>query len=466
MKIYFCEKCGISIPLQEVVGGRATARDGKTYCQGCLPRDRVESGDLKLYFCDNCKVSIPLSDVITNHAKPEGETMLCADCARLGSPERTARRERIRREMEEREESRYRLHFCDGCNTSIPQSHIVTGRSVIRDGRTYCERCKTRVERRSVSVVVPVLCVALVVAVLGAGFLIAGGPRLLTGSTSDESSRSREELIRQEVMAAVAKSGEEKVREVDSRLSELMGRIEDLSTREQVLSRSLEALRETAGEAVRREAAFRAEVEGRLEAEETAFRKALDRLDALATRLSEERPAAPPGVILPGGGTGPAVEVPPAGPEPPAEGEKPVLPTDGGKPVPPPEPEAPEAVKEQLRQLESSDEGTRFGAAVQLGKSGWAGAAGPLGEVLAKDKDTFVRRAAARALGELGVWISVPVLIDTLEDKEYFVAVAAHKALIEITGQDFGYQENLSRTQLRKVVQKAREWWDAHQNDR
>src|SRR5512143_3116017 len=24
MKIYFCEKCGISIPLQEVVGGRAT----------------------------------------------------------------------------------------------------------------------------------------------------------------------------------------------------------------------------------------------------------------------------------------------------------------------------------------------------------------------------------------------------------------------------------------------------------
>ncbi|MCU0727631.1 MAG: hypothetical protein MUE73_17875, partial [Planctomycetes bacterium] len=177
MKIYFCEKCGISIPLQEVVGGRATARDGKTYCQGCLPRDRVESEDLKLYFCDNCKVSIPLQDVITNRAKPEGETMLCADCARLGSPERTARRERVRREMEEREESRYRLHFCDGCNTSIPQSHIVTGRAVIRDGRTYCERCKTRVERRRSGVLVPILCAALVIGLAGAGFFIAGGPR-------------------------------------------------------------------------------------------------------------------------------------------------------------------------------------------------------------------------------------------------------------------------------------------------
>ncbi len=83
MKIYFCEKCGISIPLQEVVGGGATARDGKTYCQGCRPGESSEGEDLKLYFCDNCKISIPLQDVITNRAKAVGEEMLCTGCARV-----------------------------------------------------------------------------------------------------------------------------------------------------------------------------------------------------------------------------------------------------------------------------------------------------------------------------------------------------------------------------------------------
>ena len=61
---------------------------------------------------------------------------------------------------------------------------------------------------------------------------------------------------------------------------------------------------------------------------------------------------------------------------------------------------------------------------------------------------------------------AVPKLIDTLGDKEFFVAIAAHQALKNITGQDFGFKENMSRNEVRKVQSRARDWWKDHENDR
>ena len=116
--------------------------------------------------------------------------------------------------------------------------------------------------------------------------------------------------------------------------------------------------------------------------------------------------------------------------------------------------------------LSDPDAGVRFSAAVELGKTGFKGAVEPLAKVLEKDKDTFVRRAAARSLGELDAWNAVPALIETLGAKEYFVAITAHKAILKVTGFDSGYRDGLSRTELRRVLSKAREWWDDHKNDR
>ncbi len=459
MKIYFCEKCGISIPLQEVVGGRATARDGKTYCQGCLPRDRAEGEDLKLYFCDNCRVSIPLQDVITNRARAEGDSVLCTDCSRMGEGERAARREQVHRELEEREESRYRLHFCDRCNTSIPQSHIITGRAIIRSGRTFCERCAVRAERPRSGVLSAAVTAVVVVAVLVAGFMALGGPATVSGWFGESSPLTREEVLRREILAEVRKGAEERQRETDARVSALLAQIGELETRSENLSRSFEALRATAEENLRQQATLKAEVETRLRAEEAAFRAALERLDDLTDRLAGGAGGAPaePGA---GAGEAPPPAIPPEAPKVP-------------EPAPPEAPKAPEPpveippqVKAWIDQLASDDAGIRFAAAVELGKSGFPGAAEPLVKVLTKDKDTFVRRAAARSLGELNAWSAVPALIDTLEDKEFFVAVTAHKALTAITGQDFGFEDGLSRSQVRKVVQKAKDWWEQHKGDR
>ena len=86
---------------------------------------------------------------------------------------------------------------------------------------------------------------------------------------------------------------------------------------------------------------------------------------------------------------------------------------------------APPEVKQWVAELGDKDPGVRFNAAVKLGDSGYKPAADSLAEVLEKDDDTFVRRVAARSIGKLDAWHSIPALIETLGDKEYFVAIAA-----------------------------------------
>ena len=77
----------VVVPLQEVVGGRATSTDGKVYCTQHMPG--AQDGDLKLYFCDSCGVSIPLQDVITGTASTGGDRTICASCRRKPAPYRS-----------------------------------------------------------------------------------------------------------------------------------------------------------------------------------------------------------------------------------------------------------------------------------------------------------------------------------------------------------------------------------------
>ena len=455
MKIYFCEKCGVSIPLQEVVGGRATARNGKTYCQGCQPDAVAVSGDLKLYFCDNCRVSIPLQDVITNRAKAVGEEMLCVDCGRLTDPQRNARRERIKRELKEKDENRYRLHFCDSCNTSIPQSHLITGRAVMRGGRTFCERCRGRAEGRRVSALGAVGVLLLLGVVFLAGYVILGsGGDLFAGETvadgPDPLKALEERLTRME--ADLAEKASVRAREIE----ELRGALEALPALREAQTRLKDAVEdggEQAGEILKAQGTLRAETEERLSRIDTVLRELTGKLAALTAQLEELKQAAP------------------AAPPAPAPKEEPV-PGPGETPKPPaptPAPkveDAPADVQALIRDLGDKDAGVRFSAAVELGKQGHKAAVLPLVAVLEKDTDVFVRRAATRSLGELSAWRAVPSLVAALEDKEFFVAITAHKALEAITGQDFGFKEGLSRSELKKVVTKAKDWWDEHQGDR
>lgn len=447
MKIYFCEKCGVSIPLQEVVGGRATARDGKTYCQNCHPTDKKESGELELYFCDNCGVSIPLQDVITNQAKSEGEKVICTECAPLTSTQRAVRRDRIRQELEEKEESRYRLHFCDRCNTSIPQSHLITGRAVMQGGRTFCERCKPRASAKRTGSGTLVLTVLLIATIAALGYVAFSGKGVFTDNSSGEklmvenAARLQKVVDRVDGLTDGETNRQRAMRELAGDLKKLESHQEARNAMEREANDLTTALRE-------KQADFQEEVEAREEQTNRAIRALEEKIAELA-RLLEEQKKAPAAVP-------PATEPKQPSPEP-----EPVP-----EPVEPEVEEVPAEVKKYIEQLGSDEEGLRFAAAVELGRIGHPSAIPSLLVVLEKDKDYFVRRAAARSLGDMNAWVAVPKLIDTLGDKEFFVAIAAHQALKSITGQDFGFRENMSRNEVRKVQSRSRDWWKDHENDR
>jgi HEAT repeat protein len=423
MKIYFCEMCGASVPLQEVVAGRATASNGRVYCAHHMPG--AADGDLKLYFCDSCGVSIPLQDVITGTASADGDRTLCTECGRKEAVGDTSG-------------DRFRLHFCDGCNTSIPQSHVVTGRALVRGGRTYCENCKDRATRR-LSPVIPVLGVVVLAAVAIAMVFVFN-----PGAARDDAPDPVKLLgvVEKEVgdrIVDLDRSWRESLAEADQRLAEAreafshgIGKLEAQVTN---LTKALEdrkALAEKIGH-LEAEVSRLKPLEGRV-AKLVNLRAEVERLRE-ALKVSQRAPV---------GRAEPA-------PEPAVAKNTPVAPAENQ--------DAPEAVRQRIDRLKSPDSGIRFSAAVELGKLAHNAAVAPLTVLLAKDEDLFVRRAAARALGEINDRTAIPALIEALMDSEIYVSLQAAKSLRSISGKEFGFKETLTASKRRQVQTKWKKWW-------
>lgn len=99
----------------------------------------------------------------------------------------------------------------------------------------------------------------------------------------------------------------------------------------------------------------------------------------------------------------------------------------------------------------------RKAAAEALGGKKDSRAVPPLIETL-KDKEMHVRKTTAWALGEIKDSRATKSLIGALEDEDWFVQKEVVQALIEITGKDFGDDQ-----------QRWQEWWEkekAHENKR
>jgi hypothetical protein len=248
----------------------------------------------------------------------------------------------------------------------------------------------------------------------------------------------------------------EKSAEDEGKIAALDTRIQSMAGRTDEAGREIENLAAVAEGLLTEQAGLKTEMSKRQEELLRSVLKIKEELSALSSRLNDlERRPPPPAE---------PAEIPPRRVEP--ERVEPSPPESRPEPEPDPEPVASPEVAEWIRQLDDKDAGVRFSAAVELGKSGFAPAARELARILERDKDTFVRRAAARSLGELNAWSAVPVLIRTLEDREIFVATTASEALKTITGQEFGYREGMSRSEIRRVVSKAKAWWEDHKDDR
>jgi hypothetical protein len=82
-----------------------------------------------------------------------------------------------------------------------------------------------------------------------------------------------------------------------------------------------------------------------------------------------------------------------------------------------------------------------------------------------KDENLEIRRAAALACARKKAKAHVPDLIALLEDPELPVALAAHQALKELTGKDFGPEPDASRAERKAAVAEWKAWWKKSKSD-
>jgi hypothetical protein len=83
-----------------------------------------------------------------------------------------------------------------------------------------------------------------------------------------------------------------------------------------------------------------------------------------------------------------------------------------------------------------------------------------------KDDDPEIRRAAALACAMKDDKSHVPDLIPLLEDREPIVGRAAHAALKNLSGKDFGPEANASRRDTANAVAAWKGWWDKTQTEK
>jgi hypothetical protein len=76
-----------------------------------------------------------------------------------------------------------------------------------------------------------------------------------------------------------------------------------------------------------------------------------------------------------------------------------------------------------------------------------------------KDDNLEIRRAAALACALKKSKGHIPDLIGLLEDPEVPVALAAHQALMDLTGKDFGPEADATRAERKEAVSKWKAWW-------
>jgi hypothetical protein len=76
-----------------------------------------------------------------------------------------------------------------------------------------------------------------------------------------------------------------------------------------------------------------------------------------------------------------------------------------------------------------------------------------------QDEDAEIRRASALACAMKELKAFVPQLIDLLADPEALVGRAAHAALKELTGKDFGPAAGADRAEVQKAMTAWKDWW-------
>jgi len=117
----------------------------------------------------------------------------------------------------------------------------------------------------------------------------------------------------------------------------------------------------------------------------------------------------------------------------------------------------PEALAKRVKQLASTDASVRWAAVDELLRSNDKNVVPHLLPML-NDPDAFVRRLCATGLGNLGDDSACPALVKSLEDEQPIVRQAAYRSLVKLSGQNFPFDAQASKSKRRVQVKKWQEW--------
>lgn len=375
-----------------------------------------------------------------------------------------------------------KIHFCDLCNESVPQSDLDIGRAFVRKGRVVCATCEQVMSARE----------AEALAARGLSDPGAAGGTAVATATQVQAAPAVQHhaplahpspsgagaglalaaaalgIVLTLVLGYWAGDQLHQIRGgIDSRANELdaaqhRARLEaDNSTAK--LARDLDALGQKVFEG---NAEQRTWLDGKLREDAEQARAATAQLAALQVRVDEMRSALEHEAQRDEALTGLAertaaleVEIKQVS----AQVELALRAatatanaSGASKPAATDNKPAWMALVEQLKSQSQSD---RWQAVNALGETHDAAAAPYLVPML-QDKDLFVRMTAARSLGDLGSSVAVGPLIATLGDPASPVREAAYLALRTITKRDLPFDPQTEDTVERnKRIRAWEEWW-------
>jgi len=355
-----------------------------------------------------------------------------------------------------------KIHFCDLCNESVPQSDLDAGRAHLVKGRVVCANCESAMSLASPSEPAPPpqeSSAAPESSAAGASSLavwMAAASLALTAIVIYAFEQRVERLEATELgLARQIEHGNEDLRALDRELArlpaqtaELEARLgqklqEALATNERLRGELLAAAQkdeQTILELQRSLVGLRKEFENaaldrerRLEELAHKLAQGDDAQRELASRLEEFRKSTESARLASEAAARALPEKPPSAP---------AVPTWHAL----------------LPNLADANPSTRWEAVDELGRAKDP-AVIPHVVPLLRDSDLFVRMCAARVLADLGTLQGVPALLDALEDSEPTVRESAWNALRTLTGKDFKYDPQGNEADRAKKVKAWREWW-------
>lgn len=355
--------------------------------------------------------------------------------------------------------SSMKIHFCDLCNESVPQSDIDQGRAVVRKGRIVCRACDRAMSHAETHAVKPL---AAADATSGAPSGSSGAPRARSGAWFGLAGLAAAIAVFMWSSRALERLGE-RAASTDANLAAatertraLEGRLDAaLRTSDESAARMREDIAETRA-AIQAGLVESAAARGRSESESARLLAVLDALDArvreqsdantsrwndLKARIARNEQDQQLSVErlseLESGIRASAHERAPVAP---------------GEP----------SWSFLLEDLASSDAGTRWQAVANLGDTKDPNVLPHVFPML-RDPDVFVRMAAARVLGDVRSPSSIGPLIDALEDREAPVREAAYGSLRAVSGKEHPFDPLASEAEREKRVKAWREWWKKEQ---